>query len=67
MANNTDEIEKTKSDLNDILPLLMADLVSQCGTWRCKPRRAAYDSRASFAAPVGTRLPRLVQPSVRRR
>ncbi|QET91613.1 IS21 family transposase [Roseomonas mucosa] len=66
-AKTTDEIEQPYSDLDAILPLLTGDRVAQSGTWRCKPRRAAYDSRASFAAPVGTRLPRLVQPSVRRR
>jgi transposase len=66
-AKTTDEIEQPFLGSGAMFLQLTGDRVAQSGAWRCKPRRAAHDSRASVAAPVGTRRPRLVQPSVRRR
>ncbi len=63
----TDEIEQPFLGSDAMFLQFTGDRVAQSGVWRCKPRRAAYDSRASVAAPAGTRRPRLVQPSVRRR
>lgn len=66
-GNETDEIEQS---------LLRDPVLFSVCPWVIAGHRAGHEvqalprshhSRASFAAPLGTRLPRLVQPSVRRR
>ena len=64
---STDEFEQLFLSTGSIILLLTGDHVAQSRARRCKPCRAAYDSRSSFVAPVGARLPRRVHPSVRRR
>ncbi|MBB5696074.1 hypothetical protein FHS87_004142 [Roseomonas pecuniae] len=54
----TDEIEQPFLGSDAMFLQVTGDRVAQSGAWRCKPRRAAYDSRASVAATVGTRRSR---------